>query len=276
MRIGQLVRQFLPKIFEYCEQVDKHELNQLMDIEYSLKKFHLTSYPFCQEIGKIKSNESCRYWKQEYEVQGKVVRICSQWFVKHKAFFVQYLISHNIVSPEKLKDEALSVEESVTKHKQKASSTKGTRYKSIAIGNAQNLTVRNILSNLGHEAFSENDWGTAKEYFANTCAYCGAKDKLEMDHAIPINKNMMGEHRLGNLIPSCHACNSNKGQKDFREFLGSDEVKIQKIETYMECKGYKPLDDEYTAELLEMAYRDVADVATRYITIINRLLDTRT
>ena len=273
MKIGQLVRQFLPKIFEYCEKVDAEELNRLMSHTYSLDTFHLTAYPFCQEVLKIETNQSCRYWTQEFDVQGKVVRVCNDWYVRHKPYFVQYLVTKGIVNKEEFGNEALSIEESVTKYKQEANPRKSSRYKNIAIGNAQNLVVRNILSNLGHEHFSEKDWGDTKKFFSHKCAYCGEEKKLVMDHAVPINKQMMGEHRLGNLIPSCHECNSKKATKDFREFLGTDETKIQKIEAYMGSKGYEPLDDEHVAELLEMAYRDVADVATRHITIINRLLD---
>jgi 5-methylcytosine-specific restriction endonuclease McrA len=273
MRIGQLVRQFLPKIFEYCENVDAEELSRLMLHAYSLDTFHLTAYPFCQEISKIETNQSCRYWTQEFKVQGKTIRVCSQWFVRHKPYFVQYLITKGIVNREDVTNEALSIEESVTKHKQEADSKKSSRYKNIAIGNAQNLVVRNILSNLGRESFSEKDWNKTKAYFLGCCAYCGREKKLEMDHAVPINKQMMGEHRLGNLIPSCQTCNKEKAGKDFREFLGTEENRIQKIEAYMDSKEYEPLDDEHVAELLEMAYREVSDVAVRYIAIINRILE---
>jgi len=147
-------------------------------------------------------------------------------------------------------------------------------HKNTAIGNAQNAVVRNILSSLGNESLAEKDWLNTKEYFSNLCVYCGSNENLEIDHAIPINKKSMGEHRLGNLVPSCKACNKDKASKDFREFLAGDEDKIQKIEAYMESRGYTPLEtNEQVAELLEMAYREVSDVAIRYITIINRVLE---
>jgi len=137
--------------------------------------------------------------------------------------------------------------------------------------------VRNILSNLGEDSFKKSDWDRAKEeYFSNRCAYCGAycrgSEELQMDHAIPINKSSLGEHRLGNLVPSCKDCNSKKGAKDFREFL-DDEGKISKIEEYMARKGYMPLekDNDQLEKILEMARQDVFAVAGRYTTILNDL-----
>jgi len=41
------------------------------------------------------------------------------------------------------------------------------RYKGNAIGNAQNALVRNILSRLGDEAFSAEDWQQVIDDFAN-------------------------------------------------------------------------------------------------------------
>jgi len=65
---------------------------------------------------------------------------------------------------------------------------------------AQNLFIRNILSSLGVESLNEEDWNFTKAYFSHKCAYCGAETELLMEHAIPINKAKLGEHRLGNLV----------------------------------------------------------------------------
>jgi len=125
---------------------------------------------------------------------------------------------------------------------------------------------------LGAESFNEADWEATKEYFSQKCAYCGAEGELLIEHAIPINRESLGEHRLGNLIPSCKACNSAKGGKDFREFLQDNVEAIQKIEEYMDSKNYVPLEDnEQMKMILNMAHKEVSALADRYITIINKL-----
>jgi hypothetical protein len=55
------------------------------------------------------------------------------------------------------------------------------------------------------------------------CAYCG-KDAETWDHvhATVKDKRFSGfGHRIGNLLPCCKACNSKKGNKDWRVFLNS-------------------------------------------------------
>src|SRR5260370_41904608 len=37
------------------------------------------------------------------------------------------------------------------------------------IGNGQNLVIRNILSNIGHESFNKSDWEATKLDFKNKC-----------------------------------------------------------------------------------------------------------
>lgn len=151
-----------------------------------------------------------------------------------------------------------------------------SRHRGYAIGNAQNSVIRNILSNLGQESFNENDWIDTKKYFLNCCAYCGIETDLEMEHAIPINRQSLGEHRLGNLIPSCKDCNKNKGNKSFLEFLESSPERVQKIEEYMNNRNYVPLGDNTLVKMiLNMAYKEVSSLADRYKLLLNELLSTK-
>jgi len=132
--------------------------------------------------------------------------------------------------------------------------------------------VRNILSNIGRESFSENDWQETKAYFSNKCAYCGAETELVIDHAVPINKAKLGEHRIGNLVPSCNDCNARKGNRDYSEYLGEEDEKRQMIESYMESKNYVPLgNNEQVRMILDLAYAEVSALVDRYILIINSL-----
>ena len=147
------------------------------------------------------------------------------------------------------------------------------RFKGNAIGNAQNLLVRNILSNFGDESFGPEQWQQVIDVFGRRCAYCGQDGELLMDHVVPINKQSLGEHRLGNLVPSCKPCNANKGDKDFRTFLSNHPDRVAQIEAHMERHNYVPIsENEQIRQIIELAHKEVAQVAGRYIDIINTLM----
>jgi len=269
MRIGKLVKLYVPDIFHYCENNDMSELSRLMNKVHSKQTFNI-NFPFCSECSSISKSESPRYWVDKFIVQGKEVRVCSQWYHRNQEYFNRYLVHHSLAIEAEL-DANDSQSDELAIGAGVECIARG-RYKGKAIGDAQNALIRNILSNLGKESFNKDDWDRTKEYFSNRCVYCSDSKSLQMDHAIPINKSSLGEHRLGNLVPSCKDCNSKKGAKDFREFL-DDEGKISKIEEYMASKHYMPLekDNDQLEKILEMARQDVLAVAGRYTTILNDL-----
>ena len=276
MRIGQFVKSYIKDIFLYCDTVDPEETTRLMDADYSKQTFDV-NFPFCAEVSSIPPELSRRYWTDQYQVGGKTVRVTSQWFDSHvsksRALFADYLITKAIVSEDELSPDALNGPNQAVMNHVRRSSRSNSRYKGNAIGNAQNLVIRNILSNLGEESFNENDWQETKAFFGNQCAYCSAEDSIIMDHIIPINKNALGEHRLGNLVPSCKRCNSRKADRDYRKFLADAPHRIQKIEEYMDKCRYVPLgENDRVQKILEMAYEDAGKIAERYIAILNELL----
>jgi len=277
MKIGQLIKEYVKKIFYYCETVDHDELMKLMDAAYSKKTFDI-NFPFCAETSKIPPELSKRYWTTTYIVRGKNVRVTSQWFDSHisnsRSYFSQYLLPRMIATKEEIESTAnIDQKTDILAKKLSRSPRSNSRYKGNAIGNAQNLVIRNILSNLGQESFGENDWKATKEYFVNSCAYCGETGELQIDHAVPINRKSIGEHRLGNLVPSCKKCNASKADKDFREFLGEDSERINIIEQYMDSRNYVPLgDNEQVQMILKIAYQEVSSIPKRYIAILNEIL----
>ena len=94
-----------------------------------------------------------------------------------------------------------------------------------------------------------------------------------MDHVVPINKQALGEHRLGNLAPACRNCNAKKADQGFREFLENDPARIAAIEAHMAKYGYTPIGDhEKLRQVIELAHQDVRQLADRYIAIINAVL----
>jgi len=270
MRIGEFVKQYILSILAHCDEIDHNELQNILDPGYSKVAFGL-NFPFCAQVERIEQSESKRYWTQVYVVRGQGIRVTSQWYVGHLDKFRKYLESKHIVTTS-ISPPCDAPKDSAVAHQQKSQSRSNSRYRGNAIGNAQNLFIRNILSNLGQESFSESDWAATKNYFEHRCAYCGVQGELVIEHAIPINKEELGEHRLGNLVPSCKACNNGKAGKDFREFLGENAAAISKIEKYMDSSNYVPLEsNEQMKLILNMAHKEVAALAERYITIINEL-----
>ena len=155
---------------------------------------------------------------------------------------------------------------------------RNVRYKSYPVGNAQNSVIRTILSNIGDESFSVEGWEEAKRYFERKCAYCGAiGKKIVIDHAMPINRDKLGEHRLGNLIPACADCNAKKGGKqDYIEFCGENEEAITRIREYMKSRNYVPLTVDHDKNkniqlMLNKAHEEIRIITERYIGLINAI-----
>jgi hypothetical protein len=113
------------------------------------------------------------------------------------------------------------------------------------------------------------------EYFDDECCYCGVHvglQNLNQDHLIPMNKQSLGLHAWGNVVPTCGSCNSKKQQKDWEAYLSiccPDDVELEasrkaKLLRFMEHYEYEP-----NVELSAVAgnlYEDVGEVA---LTLIN-------
>lgn len=271
MKIGQIVRNNVPAIFKYCEETEPEEFARLQDPRYSKETFDI-NYPFCRQVAKIAAVDRIRYWTREYVVHGVPVRVTSQWFnpptSKSLPLFRRYLASKKL--PADFVSKTVAVDAPPPGDTIRVA--RG-RYKGNAIGNAQNYLVRNILSRLGDEQFNAQHWQAVVDAFGKACAYCGAEGDLVMDHVVPINKQALGEHRLGNLVPSCHACNARKAGRDFREFLADDPMRITTVEKHMTFHGYEPIGDHAQLRaIIDLAHQDVRDLADRYVAIINNVL----
>lgn len=73
--------------------------------------------------------------------------------------------------------------------------------------------------------------------FDHCCAYCGRNGDLEVEHVVPISKG--GQHHLGNIVPACHSCNSNKRSKDahawFKDQPFYSEHRWQRIQSVLQA-----------------------------------------
>lgn len=271
MKIGELVKTHLGRILAYCETEAHGELTSLLSPAYSKRVFGL-GFPFCRDAADIDAALSKRYWTETWLVRGKRIRVTSQWFEGSRAPFLAYLESIGITPAGDSSQQAPTPAAASPSLRPSSSKRANSRYRGNHIGNAQNLFVRNILSNLGVESFSEADWTRTKAHFGQRCAYCGCEGDLVLEHAIPINKEALGEHRLGNLVPACPSCNAKKANQDFRTFLEGNPEAIARIEAYMDSRNYVPLEENaQIALILKLAHREIGALAERYITIINEL-----
>jgi 5-methylcytosine-specific restriction endonuclease McrA len=66
---------------------------------------------------------------------------------------------------------------------------------------------RTLLNNNG-EYYSELEWERTKNAFGNQCAYCGGKERITLDHFVPVTKG--GATVISNVVPACKSCNSKK------------------------------------------------------------------
>jgi len=273
MKIGRLVQRCIPAIFDYCETRDPDEFVRIQDPRFSKATFDI-NYPFCRPVAKIGEADQVRFWSHEYIVQGVPVRVTNHWFNPPTSNSLTLLRRY-------LEQRVIVIDDSNV-----MTSTAGDgvptetplrpargRYKGNAIGNAQNYLVRNLLSRLGEEQFSVMHWEGVVADFGKICAYCGTEAELVMDHVVPINKQALGEHRLGNLVPACRSCNATKSEQDFRDFLAHDPARIAAIEAHMEKHAYTPLGDhQKLRQIIELAHQDVRQLADRYVAIIDAVL----
>jgi HNH endonuclease len=147
---------------------------------------------------------------------------------------------------------------------------------------ALNALVRAILTKTPTKPaparYQFQNASAAKDHFGGYCAYCGKRPPVEFDHAMPINWHHLGEHCIGNLIPSCRECNHEKKDAkrpyglDFRQYLNGKEGgadRIGKILDWMKKDGYTPLSDDPTIKaLVEEVRADVRKALNRCVTEI--------
>lgn len=110
MKIGELVRSKIHQIFQYCLDNDIEELNRLKDKAYSNRKFGI-NFPFCSKV-EIAADDTVRYWKDTYKVNGELLRVSSQWNYRHTSGFLNYLKNFGIISEMDFHAFSASVQES--------------------------------------------------------------------------------------------------------------------------------------------------------------------
>jgi 5-methylcytosine-specific restriction endonuclease McrA len=79
------------------------------------------------------------------------------------------------------------------------------------------------------------EWEYCKEYFDNSCAYCGkteAQSKEEYGHVLHMEHAINnGANDITNCVPACRSCNSQKWIRDFNEWYIEGNI-IYSVERY--------------------------------------------
>jgi 5-methylcytosine-specific restriction endonuclease McrA len=83
--------------------------------------------------------------------------------------------------------------------------------KTQAYKNAHGRDRRDRIRQNGYEEVDPLKLKEKFNKFNNSCAYCGKKEKLEIDHLVPVSRG--GVHALRNLVPACAHCNRTKNSK---------------------------------------------------------------
>jgi len=110
------------------------------------------------------------------------------------------------------------------------------------------------------------------EFFEHRCCYCGIEISvatISQDHLVPMNKEHLGLHAWGNVVPCCGSCNNSKNKRPWREFLADVSTaedcneRQQRIEEFIESRNYNP--DLDLKEFAGNLYQDVGAVAMTLI-----------
>jgi len=110
------------------------------------------------------------------------------------------------------------------------------------------------------------------EFFDHQCCFCGrliAVDSLSQDHLIPMNKEHLGLHAWGNVVPCCKDCNNDKQHSGWRKFLATQAkgntlaARRAKIEEFVESRRYDP--NLHLHDYAGNLYEDVGSVAMTLI-----------
>jgi len=131
----------------------------------------------------------------------------------------------------------------------------------------------------GFEVFNaRRHFGEVKAQFGDACCYCGAPlgtHRAVQDHLIPLNKDAVGLHAWGNVVPACSDCNARKQGRDWQDFLiergeSAEEIKTRRaaIEAFRRKYRYAP-----EMQLRQIANDLYADVGSVTIALIEARLD---
>jgi hypothetical protein len=81
---------------------------------------------------------------------------------------------------------------------------------------------RALQEGLGRREFGSTDMRQVKEFFGNSCAYCGSSEWDRWDHLVPAIRG--GESVLGNMVTACQPCDHSKGSRAFDLWMAARAI----------------------------------------------------
>ena len=99
--------------------------------------------------------------------------------------------------------------------------------------------------------------------FDGRCAYCGSPPPpvLVAEHLVPMNRESVGLHAWGNVVPACKGCNDIKKGNPWHVHSKLDAQRREVIETYISEYDYNP--DVAELKLVLGKLYDLVDGQTR-------------
>lgn len=130
MKIGELVKTYIPQILDYCQTQNHLELVNLQNEHYSKQTFGI-NYPFLVRANStLFSQEPMRFWKRVYTIDSKDYRFCSQWIYPQRHQFLDYLKELGLIDGTKAKELNDKIEEE-RNNKLEANKKQKSSYSSI-------------------------------------------------------------------------------------------------------------------------------------------------
>lgn len=86
--------------------------------------------------------------------------------------------------------------------------------------NARDLRRARLRGHPDSVPVRQRDWDRLMRRYGHSCAYCGSKDRVTMEHVVPVSRG--GRHGIGNVLPACWPCNHSKNNKllvEWRRFV---------------------------------------------------------
>lgn len=100
--------------------------------------------------------------------------------------------------------------------------------KRCAIKNAVKVQRRRARAKMVAATLTTKQWTSVLEKFNHKCCYCGQEGRLTQDHFVPLS--LGGEYTVGNILPACFSCNTNKSNKNALLWFRSQEFYSAKRE----------------------------------------------
>lgn len=187
------------------KRLEYYHKNKKIIVEKS-KKYGVV----CSGCGEIKNGsvytkglcKSCYSKKAYKEKNVRVDKFCEKCFKNLSKYAISSLCKA-CRNKEKYKNNPEYREKIISRNSLNSKKESYKENKRIAV------IRRRVKEKEAPNTLTKNEWVEILEKYNYKCAYCGEKNKLEVDHIIPVSKG--GGTTKENVVPACRSCNSRKG-----------------------------------------------------------------